>query len=187
MITPTSRGSSLVGALLQQERDRPRGLAHLGVLLVVVGEAVQDQDRLALRRAVLQADDREPADGDVRIVRGELVQQRRACCSRRRDGRARALRGAISAEPRAAGLSSCEPAPQQLELLTEAELRDRAVGLGADPVVGIARRGLELVVPLLAQRRERLLVAGRGQLVGVSGRLARASSDRGGGRGPGPT
>ena len=80
-----------------------------------------------------------------------------------------------------------QPAPDELELLPEAELRDRAVGLGADAVVGVPRGVLELLVPLLPQRRERLLVAGGGKLVGLlRGFLERHPIDEAG-RAPGPT
>ncbi|HXV03758.1 MAG TPA: hypothetical protein VFP24_09320 [Gaiellaceae bacterium] len=41
-----------------------------------------------------------------------------------------------------------EPAPQELQLLAEAELPDRAVGDGALAEVLAARGALELVVPL---------------------------------------
>ena len=80
-----------------------------------------------------------------------------------------------------------EPAPEQLELLAEAELRDRAVGLRADAVVGAAGGVLELVVPLLAQRRERLLVAGGRELVGASRGLGERHAIDEAGRAPGPT
>ena len=46
-----------------------------------------------------------------------------------------------------------EPAPEELELLAEAELADRAIRDRALPVVAAAGRRFELVVPLLAQRR----------------------------------
>ena len=89
--------------------------------------------------AVLQADDREPPNGRVRVARRELVQERpegvdvaRVVARERLE---RDQRGA--ARGRALVL---EPAAQQLELLAEPELRDRAIGLGADAVVGVARR-----------------------------------------------
>jgi hypothetical protein len=63
-----------------------------------------------------------------------------------------------------------EPAAQELELLAEAELADRAIGDGALAEVGAARRALELVVPLGSERRELLLRAGRRQLIGLGGR-----------------
>jgi hypothetical protein len=40
-----------------------------------------------------------------------------------------------------------QPAPEQLELLSVPELADRAIGDRALAEVGVARRGLELVVP----------------------------------------
>ena len=51
-----------------------------------------------------------------------------------------------------------EPATEQVELLAEAELRDRAVGERAHPVVVVAGGMLDLVGPLAAERRELLLV-----------------------------
>jgi hypothetical protein len=45
-------------------------------LLVVFGERAEDQDRLALRRTVAQAEDRQTADGLVFVVARELVQER---------------------------------------------------------------------------------------------------------------
>ena len=62
-----------------------------------------------------------------------------------------------------------EPAAQELGLLTEPELPDRAVGDGALAVVGGAGRGLELVLPLRAQAGElalRALLRERGRLSG---------------------
>jgi hypothetical protein len=64
-----------------------------------------------------------------------------------------------------------QPAAEELRLLAEAELRDRAVRLCADAEVGVARRHLELVVPLEPQRRERLLVARVRELLRLRGGL----------------
>ena len=160
------------------DTDRRRSSHAPRPVLVVVGEAVQDQDRLALRRAVLQADDREPAHGHVRIVRRQLVQQRAASRSRRPDGRARALRARSAPSRARPGSRPASPRRSELELLAEAELRDRAVGLGADAVVGVPRRVLELLVPLLPQRREPALVTRGRELVGLLRGFLRASSDR---------
>ena len=62
-----------------------------------------------------------------------------------------------------------EPAPQQLELLTEAELPDRTIGDRALAVVAAACGGLDLFVPLLAQRRQLALGARLRELVGLGG------------------
>jgi hypothetical protein len=62
--------------LPQRLGDLPRRSPELAGLLVVVGERVEDQDRLALRRPVVQAKDREAADGLVVVVARELVQAR---------------------------------------------------------------------------------------------------------------
>jgi hypothetical protein len=47
-----------------------------------------------------------------------------------------------------------EPAREQLDLLAEAELADRTVGDRALAVVGAARGGLDLVLPLPPQIRQ---------------------------------
>jgi hypothetical protein len=59
-------------------------------------------------------------------------------------------------ERRAAGRGALvlEAAAQELQLLAEPELPDRAIGDGALTEVGAARGALELVVPLRAQGRE---------------------------------
>ena len=80
-----------------------------------------------------------------------------------------------------------QPAPDELELLAEAELRDRAIGLGADPVVGAPGRVLQLLVPLLAEGCERRLVTGSGELVGASRGLGQVHEIEEAGRAPGPT
>ena len=77
-----------------------------------------------------------------------------------------------------------EPAPQQLLLLAEAELRERAVGERAHAVVGVPGGGLDLVRPLLAQVREPALVARLGELVRARGGLGEGQagcSERGAG------
>src|SRR5262245_45621077 len=82
MMIPTT-GASLTAAsllrsgLLQEERgDRAGGLAQVGVLLVVLGNPLEDLDRVALRRPVLQTHHREAPDGGIRIASRQLVQQR---------------------------------------------------------------------------------------------------------------
>jgi energy-coupling factor transport system substrate-specific component len=73
---------------------------------------------------------------------------------------------------------------QELELLAEAKLGDRAVGLAADAVVGVPGGRLQLVVPLRAQRRQGPLVAGRRERVRVLGSLGEGHagcSERGAG------
>ena len=56
-----------------------------------------------------------------------------------------------------------EPSPQELGLLPEAELPDRAIRDRALPVVGRSRAALDLVLPLRPQRSELLLAAPLGQ------------------------
>ena len=184
MITPTRALTSLC-ALLQCRDDGPRRLPHVGILLVVVGEPVQEQDRLALRRAILEADDREPAYGHVRVAVRELFEQ---------PPHGVHVAGVVAGETferdqrRAAGSGALvlEPAADELQLLPEAELRDRPVGLCSHAVVGVSGCVLELVVPLLPQGRERLLVSGRGQLVGASCRLGERHEIEEAGRAAGP-
>ena len=83
--------------------------------------------------------------------------------------------------------SAINAEPDQLELLPEAELCNRAIGLRTDAVVGVPGRVLELLVPLLPQRRERLLVAGGRELVGASRRLYQVHEIEEAARAPGPT
>src|SRR6187402_1682172 len=85
MMIPTT-GASLTpwtllrpGLLHEERRDRACGLAQVGVLLVALGDPLEDLDRVALRRAVLQAHNREAPDGGVRISSRQLVQQRPEC------------------------------------------------------------------------------------------------------------
>ena len=60
---------------------------------------------------------------------------------------------ATSAEPRHAGLSSSSPRRSSSVFWRNRNWRDRAVGLRADAEVRVARRHLEVVVPLEPQRR----------------------------------
>ena len=192
MITPTSaeRGHFSVSSSFFGQRggDGLRGLAQLLLLLVVVGQAVEDQDRLALRGAVLQTDDREPAHRHVRVVGGELVQHRAHAVHVARMVAREAFERDQRRPPRSRALV-LEPAPDQLELLAEAELRDRAVGVRADAVVRVPRRVLQLLVPLLPQRREPALVSLLRQGVGLRRSLLQrhAPGIDEAGRGPGPT
>ena len=64
-----------------------------------------------------------------------------------------------------------ESPAQELELLPEPELRDRAVGLGAVAVVRVARCRLDLLVPLRPELCERALVAGLRECVRLGSRL----------------
>jgi hypothetical protein len=77
-------------------------------------------------------------------------------------------------ERRAAGGRALvlEAPADQLELLAEAELRDRPVRDSTNPVVGVASACLDLVVPLDTQRCELTLVARRAcELVRPGGSL----------------
>src|SRR5262245_39759044 len=146
------------GLLHEEGGDRPGGLAQVGVLLVVLRDPFEDLDRVALRRAVLQTHDREPPDGGVRISRRELVQQwsKRIHVAGMGPRQAFECNESRSARGRAVVLQA---ATQQLELLTEPELRDRAICLRTDAVVGVASACLDLLVPLRAEGRESPFVA----------------------------
>jgi hypothetical protein len=155
------------GALLAQLlTDLPSGGPQLAVLVVVVGDRTQDQDRLALRRAVVEAEDGEPSHSLVVVVRRELVQQgpdrvdETGMLAReeleRDQGRTAARRALV-----------LDPPAKQLGLLAEAELADRPVGNGTLAVVVRAGRSLELVGPLAPEPRQLAL----GALLGERGSL----------------
>jgi hypothetical protein len=121
-----------------------------------------------VRRPVLQDEDRQPADGGVRVARGEPVQQRpvgvdvarvvaREQLEREQGGTA--TRRALVVEA----------PPEQLELLPVAELPDRAVRERALAEVLTPRRAFDLVLPLRPQLGELAL----GALLGQRGRLRR--------------
>ncbi len=158
MISPTSGDGHddnylRVRLLDEEQRHRSSRLPHLGVGLVVAGDAVEDHDRLARRRAVLEADDREPPHRHVRVAGCELVEERSIGVD---------VAGMRSREPleRDQGRSAhrrafvLEPAAQQLELLAETELGDRPVRNGPHPVVAVPGRGFDLVAPFAAKRRQ---------------------------------
>ena len=79
-----------------------------------------------------------------------------------------------------------EPAPEQLDLLAEAELADRPVGDRALAVVGVAGRGLDLVAPLGAELRQLLLGARLRERVGLRRRLGERQLTEARLRGAGP-
>src|SRR5688572_3448450 len=153
MMIPTTGGSLTNRSLLrprllhEQRRDRARRLAQLRVLFVRVRDAVEELDRVALRRPVSQTHDREAPHRDVRIPRGEVVEQRT-------EGVHVSGMGARQALERDERRPSCrravvlESSPQELELLPKPELCDRAIRLGTNPVVGVAGARLDLLVPL---------------------------------------
>ena len=81
-----------------------------------------------------------------------------------------------------------EPATKQVDLLAEAELRDRPVRLATDTVVGVPGRRLDLVAPLRPQHGELALETALRIAVGESGSLGEVHdgiAERG--LGPGPT
>ena len=165
-----------------------RGLAHLAVLVVGVGDAVGAagscprrgepffRQMIASRRTATfgSRGASSCSSGRMPLTSPGLRPREALERDQRRAARGRAL--------------VLEPAPQELELLPEAELRDRAVGLRADAVVAAARGGLELVVPLAREGwrapsrrrrpRERVRVLG-----GLGERHATVERERA----PGPT
>jgi hypothetical protein len=70
-----------------------------------------------------------------------------------------------------------EPSSQEIRLLAEAELADRAVRGRPLPVVGRARRDLQLVSPFAAEVGELPLVAALRQLVCAGGCLSERQTD----------
>jgi hypothetical protein len=152
--------------LRQQPRDSLRGIAQLPGLLVVLGDPLENHDRVALRRAVLEIQDREPADNRIRVRRCEGVKERAVGVHRRRPVPGEQLE---REERRAASGRALvlEPTPEQLQLLAVPELADRAIGDRALAEVRAAGRRLELLVPLSPQIRELARRARRRQLFGL--------------------
>jgi hypothetical protein len=176
-------------ARLLDERGRhlAGGLAHLTVGLVVAGDPVEELDRAPVRRAVLETEDRESAHRVVRVPHRELVEQwPEAVHVARVVGRERAQRDQGGAA--GSGALVLKPAPQELELLAEAELRDRAVRESAHAVVVAPRGRLDLVVPLGAKRRELpLRPGGASELLGARGGLGELHQTADSERDAGPT
>ena len=77
----------------------------------------------------------------------------------------------------AGGALVVQPAAQQLQLLAELKLSDRAVRHRALAVVGAPGRRLELLVPLRAQLRELSLGAALGELLRVRRCLLERQTD----------
>jgi hypothetical protein len=148
--------------LPQRLGDLPCRSPELAGLLVVVGERVEDQDRLALRRPVVQAEDREAADRLVVVVARELVQARANVVDEawmvtgkelERDERRAATGRALVLEAPA----------QQLGLLPIAKLTDRAIGDCPLTVVGRPGETFDLVLPARSKPGELLLLTALGQ------------------------
>jgi hypothetical protein len=117
---------------------------------------------------VVEAEHGEATDGLVVVVGGELVQQRSNVVDQagmvagqqlERDQR----------RPAAGRALVLEPAPQQLRLLPEPELTDRAVGDSALAVIGRPGRSLDLVLPARPEIRELTLRALSRELVRLRG------------------
>src|SRR4029453_7831018 len=161
-------------------------LPKLRLLVVGLGDFFEQLDRVALRGPVLQTDDRDPANGDVRIMRGELGETRAESVDIAGVGaRERFERD----ERRASGGRALvlEAAAQKLELLPEPKLADRAVGLRSNAVVAVPCVRFQLVVPLRAQTRERPLVPRLRQGLRLGRGLRQAGQCVASERGAGPT
>src|SRR5581483_4674117 len=157
---PASSALRLPGRSLPPQRLRDlRGcLAQLARLLVVAAEALEELDRRAVRGAVPERDDCQPPHRLVAVACGQLVQERPDAVD---DARVIARKPLDREQGGAAagGALVLEPATEQLGLLPEPELSDRAERDRAVAVVVRARCVLELLVPLLAEHRQRALVA----------------------------
>jgi hypothetical protein len=116
--------------------------------------------------AVLQADDRQPADGLVLVGGRQPVKGR----ANRVDRPRRVAREQLEGDQRRAPAGRAlvvEPAGEQLDLLAEAELADRAVGDCPLAVVRAAGLRLDLVLPLPPQVGQRPLVTRLRERVGL--------------------
>jgi hypothetical protein len=121
-----------------------------------------------MRRAVTQADDREPSYRLVVVRRQEPMEDRAGRVDRRR----RVAREQLERDERRPAHGRAlvlESAPEQLELLPEPELPDRAIRDRALAVVSAAGRPLELVRPLQPEIGELALRAALGELLGLRG------------------
>jgi hypothetical protein len=147
----------LPALLLEPGRDLRRCIPQLALQAVVVAEPLEQHDRVALRRAVAEADDREPAHRLV-VVRARQPVQHGA----HRVDHARAVAGEqLERDQRraaAGGALVVEPPGQQLDLLAKPELTDRAVCDRPLAVIRASRRALDLVLPLPAQVGELTLL-----------------------------
>jgi len=173
------------GLPLEASRDLRGRLGQVALLPVIVRQALEQRDRVAVSGAVLQTHDREPADRLV-IVGGRQTVERRP----HRIDRARRVPGQqLEGDQRRAAARRAlvvEPACEQLDLLPEPELADRTVGDRPLAVVGAPRRRLDLVLPLPPVIRESSLVPRLGERIGLGGCLLKgqdgaALSERGAG------
>ena len=156
-------------------RDLRSRFAQLARLLVVVAERREQLDRVGPRRAVLQADDREPPHRLVAVVREQLVQQRADVV----DDAGMVAREQLEREQRrAAARPGSRPRARAAAARSsaEAKLADRAVG--DRPLAKVGRRAPAPRArrPTRAQLRELALVALLGELRRPGPRRRRASS-----------
>ena len=76
MITAASLASTSSRAFpLERRLHDPRSLAHVGVHLVRLRDSLEELERVAVGGAVLQADDGQAANREVRVARGEIVER----------------------------------------------------------------------------------------------------------------
>jgi hypothetical protein len=133
-------------------------------------QPLEQHDRVPLRRPVLQAENREPADRVVPVRRREVVQERPDAVDRARV----VAREQLERQERGAAARRAlvvEAAPQQLLLRPPAELPDRPERDRALPEVRAPHRRLELFPPTVAQLGELALRARLSELVGLYGSL----------------
>ncbi len=140
-----------------------------------------------MSRPVLQADDREPADGLV-VVGGREPVEHRAQRVHRAGGVAGEKLERDQSRAAAGRALVVEPATEELDLLAKAKLPDGPVGDRPLAVVGAARGTLDLVLPLPAQIGQLALGTFLGERVRLGscvGERAQEAepplSDRGGG------
>ena len=145
-------------------------VAELSFEAVVFGEPLEQDDRVAVRRAVPEAEDRQASYCLVVVGAPQGVQLRTDGVHRsgtvpreelERDQRRSAAGGTLVAEP----------AAEQLDLLPEAELADCAVRDRPLAVVGASGSTFDLVFPLPAQVGKLSLLPLRGEVGGSSGCL----------------
>ena len=71
-----SAPSFRLGLSFQRRLHDPGSLAHVGIHVVPLRDALEELDRVAVSGAVLQADDGQATDGEVRVPRGKVVEER---------------------------------------------------------------------------------------------------------------
>jgi hypothetical protein len=129
-----------------------------------------------VRRAVLQADDREPPHRLVVVAAREPVQH----AANRVDGAGAVAREQLEGDQRGAAASRAlvvEPAGDQLDLLAEPELADRPVGDRPLAVVRAPGRALDLVLPVAPEDGQLALLPLRRESVSLRRCLLESQED----------